>query len=220
MTREYRKGNGVVRALDNLNLTIEHNEFIVCKGPSGCGKTTLLMTLAGMLHPNAGQVIFNGNDLYADSPREMVSLRALNIGFVFQMFHLISYMTLMQNVMLSKGLTGKQNAEKRQAAEGILERLGMIDRASHRPSELSAGEKQRAAIARAMVGQPKVILADEPTGNLDEKNAQRALEHLAEFHEAGGVVILVTHGSLAEDFSTRLIQMEAGEIVSNGLTSV
>jgi len=206
----YRTRRGEVYALREVNLRIEKGEFVVLSGPSGSGKTTLLMTIAAMLRPSSGTVCVGGSDIYAMAISERARFRAENIGFVFQMFHLVPYLNIVENVLLAGRLSGR-NASKA-AAEGLLEQLGLGERAGHKPAELSAGEKQRAAIARALFNEPKIILADEPTGNLDPDNASAVLGHLAEFHGKGGTVILATHGPAAREFAGLTVTLRRGVI--------
>jgi len=210
VSKRYIASQGAVNALDDVSLEIASGEFVVLTGPSGCGKTTLLMTIAGMLRPTCGKVVFGETDLYAMSIGRRAAFRAENVGFVFQMFHLVPYLNIAENVRLPAGLA-KQNNSARRAAQ-LLEHFGLSERALHKPSQLSAGEKQRAAIARAMFNDPKLILADEPTGNLDPDNARRVLEHLSEYHRAGGTVVMVTHGNDARRHATRIIDLQSGRI--------
>lgn len=209
VTKTYRTPRGTVSALDNVSLEIPRGEFAVVRGPSGCGKSTLLLTLGGMLRPSAGSVFFEEADLYAMSLHERNRLRALRIGFVFQMFHLVPYLSVYENVILPAA-----RPEAREEARSLLERLGLAPRAHHRPGELSAGEKQRVAIARALINRPSLILADEPTGNLDPENAVIVFGHLAEYHKNGGTVVVVTHGADADGHATRIFQLRSGVLVS------
>ncbi|MBN2272565.1 MAG: ABC transporter ATP-binding protein [Sedimentisphaerales bacterium] len=206
----YRTRRGEIYALRDVNLRIEKGEFVVLSGPSGSGKTTLLMTIAAMLRPSSGRVCVGERDLYTMATSERARFRAANIGFVFQMFHLVPYLNIVENVLLSGRLSGR-NAS-RAAVEDLLGQLGLGDRASHKPAELSAGEKQRAAIGRSLFNQPQIILADEPTGNLDPDNASAVLGHLAKFHGKGGTVILATHGPAAREFASRTIRLRGGAI--------
>jgi ABC-type lipoprotein export system ATPase subunit len=227
ITKTYRTRRGDVQALRDVNLRIEKGEFVVLCGPSGSGKTTLLMTVAAMLRPTAGSVCVEQRDLYAMSIRDRAKFRARNIGFVFQMFHLVPYLNIVENVLLARhspgGLAGGPSAAdggteapKEQGAEELLRRFGLAERASHKPAELSAGEKQRAAMARALFNRPRIILADEPTGNLDPANAESVLGHLSEFHRDGGTVIVATHGPAAGRFADRVIYLRNGGIEKAG----
>jgi ABC-type lipoprotein export system ATPase subunit len=218
ITKTYRTRRGDVQALRDVNLRIEKGEFVVLCGPSGSGKTTLLMTVAAMLRPTAGSVCVEQRDLYAMSIRDRAKFRARNIGFVFQMFHLVPYLNIVENVLLARhspgGLAGGPSAAggRTEAAEELLKRFGLAERVSHKPAELSAGEKQRAAMARALFNRPEIILADEPTGNLDPANAESVLGHLSEFHRGGGTVIVATHGPTAGRFADRVIYLRNGSI--------
>jgi ABC-type lipoprotein export system ATPase subunit len=210
--KTYRTRKGDLKALNDVNLRIEKGEFVVISGPSGSGKTTLLMTIAAMLRPTSGTVSVEQNNLYAMSIRARAKFRAENIGFVFQMFHLVPYLNIVENVLLAGG-TAADNNKNTKALE-LIEQFGLAGRNYHKPAELSAGEKQRTAIARALFNRPKIILADEPTGNLDADNATSVLGYLSEFHKAGGTVILATHGVEAERFADRTIYLHNGKVVN------
>jgi len=210
VSRIYRNQRGEVRALDGVNFTVKEGEFAVVRGPSGSGKSTLLLTIGGMIHPTNGRVEIGGQNIYAMTAQERARFRAANIGFVFQMFHLVPYLNVVENVLLSSA-AGTKRAGRGQAEE-LLTRLGLSGRMRHRPSELSAGEKQRTALARALLNSPKVLLADEPTGNLDPENAGMVLDHISHFHKNGGTVILVTHENVAADYADRMIRLENGRI--------
>ena len=213
VTKIFRKNGSEVTSLDRFTAKVAEGEFVAVRGPSGSGKTTLLLTLGGMQRPSAGSVQLAGRDLYALSPAERARLRSSEIGFVFQMFHLVPYLDLLGNVLLA--CPGKPSAEVRQRASGLMDELGLADRASHRPGELSAGERQRLAVARALLNRPKLILADEPTGNLDPENAAEVIRHLAEFHRGGGTVVLVTHGAAADAHADRTLRLEQGRLVAD-----
>jgi len=207
--KTYRTRAGDVRALHGVSLQIDKGQFVAVCGPSGSGKTTLLMMIAAMLRPSEGTVQFDGTDVYAISGRERARFRAHNVGFVFQMFHLVPYLNVLENVLVAQGASGRRDSGR---AEDLLQRLGLRHRMYHRPGALSAGEKQRAAMARALLNQPRLILADEPTGNLDPQNAQCVLMHLREFHRAGGTVIVATHGPAAQELATRTIHLRDGTV--------
>ena len=213
VTKIFRKNGSEVTSLDRFTAKVAEGEFVAVRGPSGSGKTTLLLTLGGMQRPSDGSVQLARRDLYALSPAERARLRSSEIGFVFQMFHLVPYLDLLGNVLLA--CPGKPSAEVRQRAGGLMDELGLADRASHRPGELSAGERQRLAVARALLNRPKLILADEPTGNLDPENAAEVIRHLAEFHRGGGTVVLVTHGAAADAHADRTLRLEQGRLVAN-----
>ena len=213
VTKIFSKNGSEVMSLDRFTAEVADGEFVAVRGPSGSGKTTLLLTLGGMQRPSEGLVQLAGRDLYAMSPAERARLRSSEIGFVFQMFHLVPYLDLLGNVLLA--CPGKPSAEVRQRAGELMDELGLADRASHRPGELSAGERQRLAVARALLNRPKLILADEPTGNLDSENAAEVIRHLAEFHRGGGTVVLVTHGEVVNAHADRTLSLEQGRLVTN-----
>lgn len=208
----YRRGTSEVPALIEVDLQVEQGEFVVVRGPSGSGKTTLLLTIGGMLHVSSGTVSVNGEDIYRLREWQRARFRADNIGFVFQLFHLVPYLTVMENVLLPAGVgTGRGS---RDAARQLLERLRLLQRADHKPAELSTGESQRTAIARALFNKPRIVLADEPTGNLDPGNAAEVIEYLAEYHRGGGTVIVVTHGTFVDGYADRIIHLHEGRIVN------
>ena len=217
VTKQYKTKNGLLNALDDITLNVDSGQFLVLTGPSGSGKTTLLMTLAGMLRPTAGNVAFADKNIYRMSTRSRALFRAKNVGFVFQMFHLVPYLNITENITLPAAVA--RNTPSPQQAQNLIERFGLSGRNSHKPSQLSAGEKQRVAIARAMLNNPKIILADEPTGNLDPKNANTVLQHLSDYHKEGGTVIIVTHGTQAQEYAQRTINLENGKIKTDNQTS-
>ncbi|MCX5644255.1 MAG: ABC transporter ATP-binding protein [Phycisphaerae bacterium] len=210
LAKTYRTRAGEVKALDGVSLRIDQGEFIAVCGPSGSGKTTLLMMIAAMLRPSRGTVQFEDRDLYQMTGAARAKFRARNIGFVFQMFHLVPYLNVLENVLLAGAVA--RSGDGRARAEESLQRLGLGHRIGHRPSELSAGEKQRTAIARALLNRPKLILADEPTGNLDSQNAEGVLRHLQSFQRDGGTIIMATHGLAAQGFATRTIDLREGRL--------
>ncbi|MQY79678.1 MAG: ATP-binding cassette domain-containing protein [Bacteroidetes bacterium] len=200
-----------VEALKNIDLHVNKGEFIIIRGPSGSGKTTLLLSIGGMLQPSSGVVNVENKDIYLLNEFERTKFRAYNIGFVFQMFYLIPYLNVLENIMLAAGL-GSNGTRQRKASE-LADQLGISDRILHKPSELSAGERQRVALARALIHQPKIILADEPTGNLDPDNSREVIRILKEYHQTGGTVVFVTHGKDADQFADRIFNLSKGEIV-------
>jgi ABC-type lipoprotein export system ATPase subunit len=212
VTKQYRGRRGIVAALDGISMEVGQGEFVVLRGPSGSGKTTLLLAAGGMLAPTGGRILMEGKSLYDLSLHERSRFRAVSIGFVFQMFHLVPYLNVLENVLLHGG--APENRLNRQSAAELLERLGLGARITHKPSELSAGERQRTAIARALLKNPTMVLADEPTGNLDTDNAHAVFGYLAEYRKAGGTIILATHGGEAEAYADRLVVLREGRIVT------
>jgi len=207
LTKSYLSDGQKVNALDNISMNIDEGEFIVIRGASGSGKTTLLLTLGAMLKPTSGSYLFNDGEVYSLSGKERNHFRGNNIGFVFQMFHLLPYLTLLENVTIPAFGTHESEAEK------MLKELGLGDRINHKPFALSAGEKQRTAVARALINDPKLILADEPTGNLDPENAAEVMKTFSQFKKNGGTVIVVTHGTEADEFADRIISLKKGKII-------
>ena len=209
------KGNGAagrVTALKEVSFSVRPGELLAVRGPSGCGKTTLLLTAGGLLRPSAGQITVAGEDPYQLDPEQRGRLRARTIGFVFQQFNLIPYLTVRQNILAaSLAMPGEKAIER---TGSLIERFRLADRADHVPAQLSTGERQRTALARALLNEPKVILADEPTGNLDEDNAQTVFGYLSQYVGDGGCVLLVTHDARAAAHATRTIQMNGGQIVA------
>ncbi|HWF75498.1 MAG TPA: ABC transporter ATP-binding protein [Solirubrobacteraceae bacterium] len=206
---------GGVHALRSVSVDILTGDQVAVVGPSGSGKTTMLTILGTLERPTSGVVHVAGRDVVKASDSDLAGLRAFEIGFVFQGFHLQDSMTALDNVANGMLYTGAPLRERREAAKGALERVGLGERVTHRPQQLSGGEKQRVAIARAIAKQPTIILADEPTGNLDSKSGQAVLELLHELAAEGATLALITHDEhVAETFSRRL-QMRDGEIVSD-----
>lgn len=210
LRKNYQTAAGLVKALDGIDLEIKKGEFIVLRGPSGSGKTTLLMALAGMQRPTSGSVWIGQKNIYQMSIPARAKFRAENIGFVFQMFHLVGYLNVIENVSLARGVVS--SALDKPGAKELLKSFGMEHRFSHKPAQLSAGEKQRTAIARALFNRPQIILADEPTGNLDPENAVAVLGYLTDFQRAGGTVIVATHQPVAEQTADRILYLRDGRI--------
>lgn len=206
VTKTYTKENNVVKALDDMSISVAKGEFVVVKGSSGCGKTTLLLTAGGLLHPQKGKVIINGQNIYDLTPEKMAKFRADNIGFVFQQYHLIPYMSVLENIKIPS-LAHETELPDQRALE-LIEELGLKNRMHHTPAELSAGEKQRTAMARALLYNPLIILADEITGNLDSENASLVLKKLKEYTKRGGTVLLVTHDEKVFSYADRIIEMK------------
>lgn len=214
VTKTYRGRRGPVQALADVSLQVTPGEFVAVRGPSGCGKSTLLLTIAGMIQPSAGTVTVRDLDLYALSGRGRSQFRAQNIGFVFQMFHLVPYLSVLENVLLPTRLMrmGADVPDARSRALDLLERFGLQDRLAHHPAELSTGERQRTAIARALVNDPWLVLADEPTGNLDTETGAVVMACLAEVHRAGKTLVLVTHDPAVDQYAGRVVKLRGGRV--------
>jgi len=208
----YPGPNGTITALDRVTLDVREREFVVVRGPSGCGKTTLLLAAGCLLRPTGGTIAIDGRDPYRLSPEARAQLRAERIGFVFQQFHLVPYLTVLENVMTPSLALGKADNDAEKRARELLEGFGLDHRVNHVPAELSTGERQRVALARALLNRPKLLLADEPTGNLDPENAEVVLHHIADFAKSGGAVLLVTHHDVSEEHPTRIVMMRGGRL--------
>ena len=208
-------GTNSVTALDNVSIEIKEGEFVAIQGTSGSGKSTLLNMLGGLDHPSSGEVYFGSKPLGPFSKREMASYRRFSVGMIFQNFNLIPTMSAEENVSLALAFGGLRGQQRRDRTARLLERVGLKDRISHRPSELSGGEQQRVAIARALANNPKVLLADEPTGNLDSVRAHELLGLLREMVNVDSLTILmVTHDhELANSFAHRIVFMKDGKVV-------
>jgi putative ABC transport system ATP-binding protein len=210
-TKVYRRGATEVRALDGVDLEVRRGEWVAVTGPSGSGKSTLLHLLGLLDRPTAGRVLLEGRDASALPDAEASRLRGRSIGFVFQDFHLLPEETALRNVMLPLLYAGTAGAAGR--ARAALVSVGLGDRADHRPAELSGGEQQRVAIARALVKDPLLVLADEPTGNLDSATGERILELLADLHRRGITMVVVTHEMAVAARAERRVEMRDGRIV-------
>lgn len=213
IVKTYPSSAHTVAAVQNVDLQIAEGEFVAICGPSGCGKSTLLLVAGGLLRPDAGEVEVAGTKLYDLSPTERASFRAKQIGFVFQQFHLVPYLSVYDNVMCAQlGVARNGSTDAASRAESLIEQFGLSERASHRPGQLSTGERQRTALARALLNEPQVLLADEPTGNLDRENADSVLDYLRAFADHGGAVMLVTHDDQAAAAADRTVRIENGAV--------
>ncbi|HYL50676.1 MAG TPA: ABC transporter ATP-binding protein [Acidimicrobiia bacterium] len=211
--KSYRTGAEVVHALAHVDLTVGDGEFLAVTGPSGSGKTTLLNCLSGLDDIDAGSVVLDGLELAAASDDRRTEQRASSMGFVFQTSNLLPVFTALENVALPMVLTGVPRRQARHAARAALERVGVEDRAGHFPSQLSGGEQQRVAIARAFAKHPRIVWADEPTGNLDTTTARQVLELLREMHSGGTTLILVTHDAELAAAAARRVEVRDGRVV-------
>ena len=200
---------GELKALDKINLSVEKGEWISIMGPSGSGKTTMMNIIGAMDKPSLGEVILDGEDIAKKSPKELTAIRRDKIGLIFQQFHLVNYLSALENVMMSQYYHSMPDAQEAMEA---LAAVGLAERAKHLPNQLSGGEQQRVCIARALINHPAILLADEPTGNLDEKNEYIVLDIFEKLHNAGSTIIVVTHDPEVGEESERMITLEHGKI--------
>jgi putative ABC transport system ATP-binding protein len=217
VTREYRMSAETVQALSDVSVTIDHGEFIAIIGTSGSGKSTLLNLFGGLDRPTSGEIFFDGQSLSPLSSREMSRYRLKRVGMIFQNFNLIPTMTARENVSLALAFAGLSKNDRRKRALELLDRVGLSHRAEHRPSELSGGEQQRVSIARAIANEPHVLLADEPTGNLDSSRASEVIGLLDQMRRRDGkTIMLVTHDrELAGNYASRIVRLKDGKIVDH-----
>lgn len=212
LTKVFHSKQSDVIALNEVDVQIKRGSFTLIKGASGCGKSTLLFALGGMLRPSSGRVVVDGQDLYKLSETAILNYRAKQVGFVYQSYHLIPYLNIKENVFLSYKLTNK--AVNTSDFETLINEFNLQDRLHHKPSELSEGEKQRVALLRAIIVNPAILIADEPTGNLDPENRAVIMKHFARFQRQGGTVIMASHGTEADALADVIIEMKAGKILN------
>lgn len=213
LQKEYGKGEGLVRAVDGVDLDIGAGETVAVMGPSGCGKSTLLHLLGGLDRPSGGEVSLNGRRIDDIGEKALARMRRTAVGFVFQAFHLMEELTAIENVELSALLAGRSPRAARRRAEELLEQVGLADRARFLPSALSGGQRQRVAIARALSNEPLLVLADEPTGNLDSAATLDVLRLFESLHESGQTLVVVTHDARIAATADRMISMRDGAFV-------
>ena len=211
--RIFRTQDIETTALNNINLSVDHGEFVAIMGPSGCGKSTLLSILGMLDSPSSGSFTFVGTDISNYNENKLAELRKANIGFVFQSFNLIDELTVFENVELPLQYQKIAKKERKQRVEAILKRVGIDHRSEHLPQQLSGGQQQRVAVARALVINPQLILADEPTGNLDSKNGDEVMAMLRELNQEGTTVIMVTHDEKEGAYANRLVRLLDGQIM-------
>lgn len=213
LTKRFGTGDATVVAIDSVDITIEARELVMIMGDSGCGKTTLISLLGCILTPDAGQIRIDGEPINP-AVQDMSIIRREKIGFVFQLFHLLPYLTALENVMVAMDLARTQTEEAENRATELLTQVGLIERLHHRPAQLSGGEKQRVSFARALANQPKIILADEPTANLDSRQSDNLMSLIQELRqEYQTTVAIVTHHEGLKNNADRIIQMKDGRIV-------
>jgi len=213
----YRTEEVETIALNKLSIEVKEGEFVAVMGPSGCGKSTLLNILGMLDDSDGGSFIFNGVEVAHFNERKRAEMRKHNIGFVFQSFNLIDELTVYENVELPLIYTGVKSAERKEMVEKVLDKMKIMHRRNHYPQQLSGGQQQRVAVARAVVNNPKLILADEPTGNLDSANGSEVMELLTDLNEQGTTIIMVTHSEHDAKFSHRIIRMLDGQTVTENI---
>jgi putative ABC transport system ATP-binding protein len=215
--KEDEKNGGEIRALDNVSLSVSQGEWVAMMGPSGSGKSTMVNLIGCLDRPSSGEIWLDGENVADFSPAELNRVRAEKIGFVFQQFHLIPFLTSVENVMLAQYFHSM--TDEKEALEA-LERVGLKERAHHLPSQLSGGEQQRVCIARALINDPKIVLADEPTGNLDAQNEEIVLRLLRELHQQGRTIIMVTHDPVVARLADRRVELHHGKIAAQEVFSM
>jgi putative ABC transport system ATP-binding protein len=220
LTKSYRTSDVETTALSHINLEVETGEFIAIMGPSGCGKSTLLNVLGMLDSPDSGGYLFAGEDVAGYSENRLANIRKDNIGFIFQSFNLVDELSVAENVMLPLLYQKVPAKERSQRVQAVLERVGIAHRADHRPQQLSGGQQQRVAVARAVVTNPKLILADEPTGNLDSTNGEEVLELLNQLNGDGTTIIMVTHDQSHADHASRVVNMLDGRVLSENVVGM
>ncbi|HEY4613730.1 MAG TPA: ABC transporter ATP-binding protein [Bacteroidota bacterium] len=217
LKRVYTTDEVETTALNNVNVEVKQGEFVAIMGPSGCGKSTLLNILGLLDNPSDGEYYFNGEDVARHTERQRANLRKANIGFVFQSFNLIDELTVFENVELPLFYLGVSSSEREKKVNEVLEHMGIMHRKGHFPQQLSGGQQQRVAVARAIVAKPKIILADEPTGNLDSANGQEVMKLLTDLNEAGTSIVMVTHSAEQADYAHRTIHLFDGHVVTENI---
>lgn len=213
LNRVFRTQDVETTALNGINLEVQEGEFVAIMGPSGCGKSTLLSILGMLDSPTSGSFVFAGEEIANSSEKHLAQLRKSAVGFVFQSFNLIDELTVYENVELPLQYLNISRAERKQRVESILQRVAIDHRAEHLPQQLSGGQQQRVAVARALVINPKLILADEPTGNLDSKNGDEVMTMLRELNQEGTTVIMVTHSEKEGRYADRLVRLLDGQVM-------
>jgi putative ABC transport system ATP-binding protein len=218
LTREYRKGDNVIRPLDGLDLDVPAGEFLALMGPSGSGKTTLLNLIAGIDSPTSGTLIIGGEDVARLSKGKLAAWRSRSVGYVFQLYNLVPVLTAYENVELPLLLHKLSRSERHERVRSALERVGIADRADHFPRQMSGGQEQRVAIARAIVTDPPILVADEPTGDLDKASAHAVMRLLQQLNsELGKTIIMVTHDPKTTEYASRTLHLDKGRLVERGL---
>ncbi len=220
LTKVYRTADVETSALSHINLEIKAGEFIAIMGPSGCGKSTLLNVLGMLDSPDSGRYAFNGEDVAGYAESKLADIRKQNIGFIFQNFNLVDDLSVAENVMLPLLYQKVPAKERQDRVQAVLERVGIAHRADHRPQQLSGGQQQRVAVARAVIANPKLILADEPTGNLDTVNGEEVLNQLNQLNGDGTTIVMVTHDQRHAEHASRIVQMLDGRVLSENIVGM
>ena len=216
LTKEYSKGSDTIRPLDGLDLTIPRGDFLALMGPSGSGKTTLLNLIAGIDSPTKGSLVIDGTEISTLTRNKLAAWRSSNIGYVFQLYNLVPVLTAYENVELPLLLHGLSKSERYKRVVAALEHVGILDRMEHFPRQLSGGQEQRVAIARAIVTDPQIIVADEPTGDLDKSSAHSVMELLQSLNRAfGKTIIMVTHDPKTTDYASRTLHLDKGKLAES-----
>ena len=217
LSRVYQTEDVETSALNNVNIEIVQGEFVAIMGPSGCGKSTLLNTIGMLDSPSSGDYIFNGENVAGYSEKQLSVIRKQSIGFIFQNFNLIDELTVAENIELALIYHKIPSAERKAKVEKVMDKVGIAHRAKHLPSQLSGGQQQRVAVARAVVGDQKMILADEPTGNLDSAHGQEVMEMLQALNDEGTTIVMVTHSPAHADYARRTINLFDGHVVAQSV---
>ena len=217
LTRVYRTEDVETLALNNVNIEIAQGEFVAIMGPSGCGKSTLLNTIGMLDSPSSGEYWFNDENIAGYSDAQLASIRKRNIGFIFQNFNLIDELTVEENIELALLYHNIPSAERKAKVAEVMDKVGIAHRAKHMPSQLSGGQQQRVAVARAVVGEQKMILADEPTGNLDSVHGEEVMEMLQALNKEGTTIVMVTHSPAHADYAKRTINLFDGSVVTENV---
>ncbi|HYJ30218.1 MAG TPA: ABC transporter ATP-binding protein [Allosphingosinicella sp.] len=213
LSRVYRTETVETTALDGIHLDVADGEFVAVMGPSGCGKSTLLNVLGMLDSPTSGSYIFNGTEVAGLPEAKLADFRKRNIGFIFQSFNLVDELTVRENIELALLYHDVPAAERRRRVDEVMDKVGIAHRAKHRPSQLSGGQQQRVAVARALVGNPNMILADEPTGNLDTQHGEEVMKMLQALNAEGSTIVMVTHSPAHADYASRVVNMLDGRIL-------
>jgi putative ABC transport system ATP-binding protein len=220
LTKVYRSDNVETTALNNINIEIKRGEFVAVMGPSGCGKSTLLNVIGMLDNPTSGAFWFNGEDVAGYGENRLSGIRKRNIGFIFQSFNLIDELTVRENIELALLYHKVSAAERKERAYEVMERMEIAHRANHMPAQLSGGQQQRVAVARAVIAKPHLILADEPTGNLDSHNGQEVMEMLTQLNKQGTTILMVTHSPAHAEYARRYISLFDGEVITENLRKI